>query len=313
MSGRLDPAEMFPAGRADVRVHWVTLGSGLRLRVAESGRPDAPVMLLVHGWGASIYMWRNWFVPLVAAGYRVLAVDLPGHGLSDKPDAAHFYRLDEMAGALRELIEQEGLTGVDVVAQSMGGTISLEVTRTSGSRVRTLVLVNPACFGRVRNQKLLQLVGGKSWFDPILPKLVAKWLVARTHRMVFGDPSGITHRDEDELWAPTQFPSFALSMRLLLQEFTWDRPAVAEMTARLQGIPARVMVVLGTLDRLVLDARPYVEALVRGGAPLAVAISEGGGHAVNEERPDEVVAHVLDFTGQPHSQARTDAEEEEGK
>jgi pimeloyl-ACP methyl ester carboxylesterase len=56
-----------------------------------------------------------------------------------------------------------------------------------------------------------------------------------------------------------------------------------------------VLVILGTLDRLVRDARPYVQSLLAAGAPLAVREVAGGGHAVNEERPDEVVATALRF------------------
>ena len=55
------------------------------------------------------------------------------------------------------------------------------------------------------------------------------------------------------------------------------------------------LVILGTRDRLVFDARPYVAALHDAGAPLEVYESVGGGHAVNEERPAEVTFRVLRF------------------
>src|SRR5476651_553026 len=92
--GHLVPAAMFPAGVPAIRVRYVALPGGLTLRVAEAGDADAPPVLLLHGWGASMYMWRAWFAPLAAAGFRAIAVDLPGHGLSSKPEAPATYSLD---------------------------------------------------------------------------------------------------------------------------------------------------------------------------------------------------------------------------
>src|SRR4051812_33390064 len=86
LSGRLPPSAMFPAGHPAIRTRYVTLQSGVRVRLVESGRADVPAVLLLHGWGASVYMWRAWFAPLAAMDRRVIAIDLPGHGLSDKPE-----------------------------------------------------------------------------------------------------------------------------------------------------------------------------------------------------------------------------------
>jgi pimeloyl-ACP methyl ester carboxylesterase len=118
-------------------------------------------------------------------------------------------------------------------------------------------------------------------------------VVSRAHRLVYGDPSRITRRDEDEYWAPSQFPSYARAMRRLLHEFRWTRPPIDVMASQLVRLRAPALVVLGTRDRLVRDARPYVAALRAAGAPLVVREVAGGGHAVNEERPHEVVAITL--------------------
>ena len=289
---------MFPAGVAGIRTRRVTLASGIGLRVAESGAPSAPPVLLLHGWGASLYMWRDWFMPLAAAGRRVMAVDLPGHGLSDKPDDPGPYRLEGLVAAVRELMDAERLVQVDVVAQSMAGTIALALAPAGEHRVRRVALVNPACFGRIRLQMLARAVSPPV-VDVVLPRMVPRWVVARAHRLVYGDPSLITERDEDEYWAPSQFPSYARAMRRLLHEFRWTRPPVGAMAQQLGALPEATLVVLGTRDRLVRDARPYVASLLAAGAPLVVREVEGGGHAVNEERPREVASLALEFLGSP--------------
>jgi pimeloyl-ACP methyl ester carboxylesterase len=296
LRGRLHPAEMFPAGRAGVGARFVRLRSGLSLRVLEAGAIGADPLLLLHGWGASVYMWRDWFAPLAAAGRRVIAVDLPGHGLSDKPDDAATYSLAGMSAALDELMEIEGLTNADVVAQSMGGTISIDLARANPQRIRRLVLVNPACFGLVRIQRLARMVSPPV-VDRLLPILVPRWLVARTHRMVYSDPSRVTRRDEDEYWAPSQFPGFTRAMRRLVHEFTWTRPPAEEQAERLRALEQRMLVILGSKDTLVRDAVRYVEALRTAGfSPRVVTVADGG-HAVNEEQPDEVVALAMGFLG----------------
>jgi pimeloyl-ACP methyl ester carboxylesterase len=287
---------MFPAGVEGIRVRRVTLAGGLSLRVAEAGPPDGPPVLLLHGWGASLYMWRDWFAPLAAVGLRVIAPDLPGHGLSDKPSSPAVYRLEQQVSIIRELLDAERLDRVDIVAQSMAGTIALELALKGEARLRRLALVNPACFGRIRLQVVGRLVS-PSAVDPVLPRLVTRSVVSRAHRMVYGDPSRITERDEDEYWAPSQFPSYSRSMRRLLHEFQWGRPPVQAMASRLRGLVSPALVVLGTRDRLVRDARPYVARLLALNAPLQVHEVVGGGHAVNEECPVEVVAATLGFLG----------------
>lgn len=279
---------MFPAGMPHITARRVTLGSGLQLRVVESGAASAPPVLLLHGWGASAYMWRDWFAPLAAAGRRAIAMDLPGHGLSDKPEDDAIYRLAPLVQVVRELLDVERLERVDVVAQSMGGTIALELALSGESRIGRLSLINPASFGRIpmlRAAPLLHcgLVGRA------MPYLLTRRNVARAHRLVYGDPSRIAPRDVDQYWAPSQFPAYARALWRLAIHFEWARQPADVMARRMISLRQPVQVVLGGRDRLVCDSRAYVAALVAAGAPLEVRVVESGGHAVNEELPREVL------------------------
>lgn len=292
---------MFPAGRQDITVRQVVLPGGISLRVLEAGANDGTPVLLLHGWGASVYMWRDWFAPLAAAGRRVIAADLPGHGLSDKPGAPSVYGLPGMTAAVRQLMDLEDLRGADVIAQSMGGTIALSLATADMGSVNRLVLVNPASFGRVRLQRLARVVS-PGLVDHFLPRLVPRWLIARTHRMVYGDPSRLTRRDEDEYWAPTQFPEFARAMRLLVHEFEWTRVEAGDLIQRARALEERMLIVLGSKDSLVLDAAAYIADLRKAGFSPRVETVDGAGHAVNEERPELVLPLVSDFLGlRPHA------------
>jgi pimeloyl-ACP methyl ester carboxylesterase len=295
--GRLAPDAIYPAGAADVRVRQVRLSDGVAVRIAESGDERSVPVLLVHGWGASLYMWRSWFQPLVAEGFRVVAIDLPGHGMSDKPDDPGRYSLDQMVASLRELIELERLEAPHVVAQSMGGTIALEIALRGETPLGRLVLVNPACFGVVHLIPLARYASPAA-IESVLERVSPRWVVARAHRLVYGDPTLINDDDIDQYWAPSQFPGYARAMRRLVHEFSWKRSTVEAMTAKLRtltGAMSPPLVVLGTRDRLVRRARAYVAALRAAGAPLEVYESVGGGHNVNEERPSEIIPVVVRF------------------
>jgi pimeloyl-ACP methyl ester carboxylesterase len=288
---------MFPAGIEGIRVVQVTLADGVSIRVADSGSVGAPPVLLIHGWGASIYMWRSWFAPLAAAGYHVVALDLPGHGLSDKPSEGGRYRLESLVSTVREVIARMRLRRPHVVAQSMGGTIALELAVSGDPSIARLVLVNPASFGILQILPLAKRASPKV-VEPVLARLVPRWVVARGHRRVYGDPSLITEEDIDQYWAPSQFPGYASAMRRLVHEFSWKRLPVSAMVERLRTLvppTSPPLVVLGTRDRLVRDARPYAAALRKAGAPLEIYASVGGGHAVNEERPRELLPLVIAF------------------
>jgi pimeloyl-ACP methyl ester carboxylesterase len=280
-----------------VHARHVTLSDGTAVRLAESGSREKPPVLLVHGWGASLYMWRDWFAPLAERGFHVVALDLPGHGLSDKPSEKGRYRLASLTAAVRETIAAIGLVRPHVVAQSMGGTIALDLAVSGDPALGRLVLVNPACFGHVHLLPLAQRASPEV-VEPMLARLVPRWVVDRAHRRVYGDPSLITPEDVDQYWAPSQFPGYAPAMRRLLHEFTWTRPSLSTMVQRLRTLTPPTsppLVVLGTRDRLVRDARPYAAALRKAGAPLEIYSSVGGGHALNEERPREVLALVTAF------------------
>jgi pimeloyl-ACP methyl ester carboxylesterase len=179
----------------------------------------------------------------------------------------------------------------------MGGTIALDLAVSGDPALGRLVLVNPACFGRVRLLPIARRASPKV-VEPMLARVVPRWVVERAHRRVYGDPSLITDDDIDQYWAPSQFPGYAPAMRRLLHEFTWTRPPVSSMVQRLRTLTPPTsppLVVLGTRDRLVREARPYAAALRKAGAPLEIYSVVGGGHALNEERPRAVLELVTAF------------------
>ncbi len=112
---------------------------GFRIRMAERGK-GSPVILL-HGLGGSVESWSNNF-DFLSRSARVIALDLPGFGQSDKPRISYamsFYR-----DFLVKFIERLGLAKTSMVGSSLGGHIACEVAIARPDIVDKLVLVSPA-------------------------------------------------------------------------------------------------------------------------------------------------------------------------
>ena len=112
-----------------VRLHYVDEGSG-------------PPILMVHGQPTWSYLYRKMIPPLVTAGYRCVAPDLMGFGLSDKPDDESAYTLRRHVELVTGLIEKLQLKGITTVGQDWGGPISLRYAIDHQDNVRALVILN---------------------------------------------------------------------------------------------------------------------------------------------------------------------------
>lgn len=111
----------------EARSDWVDTGRGPRLHVlhwGESGRRGAP-FVLVHGLASNARLWDGVGAALAAAGHRAVAVDLRGHGRSDKPDDG--YDMATVADDVAALIAALDLRRPVIVGQSWGANVVVEV------------------------------------------------------------------------------------------------------------------------------------------------------------------------------------------
>ena len=116
----------------------------LSLNVVELGRPESPLLLVIHGGpGLDHTYLRPWLDPLADA-FRVAYVDLRGHGRSDLPASADGYTIRAAAGDLATAIDRWGHgRPAHVLAHDFGCTIAMELAALHGDRVARMVLVGP--------------------------------------------------------------------------------------------------------------------------------------------------------------------------
>jgi pimeloyl-ACP methyl ester carboxylesterase len=285
----LSDSELFPAGAAGLTARFVTLASGLRVRVVEGSATvvDAPPVLLIPGWGCSAYVYRHNIGALATAGFRPIAVELKGQGLSDKPTARAEYTLDSLTAHVLEVLGALGLERAMLVGVSLGGAIATRVALRAPDRVTALVLLNAVGLARVRLVALARLLPGA--LAPVLPRVVRRWMFALALRSVYGELGTPTHTDVDQYFAPARDPAFVRSLWWLLQEIDWQ---VLDARAMRELRPP-VLAIWGTHDRLIPPRG--VDALLQNAPDAQLVLIAGAGHAAAEEAPAAVNRAMIDF------------------
>jgi len=125
----LEPLDSVPSSYATLdgaRVHYKSMGAG-------------PAIVLVHGWTCELSFWRAQ-APELATRARVILIDLPGHGRSDKPAVA--YSMALFARAIFAVLDQESVERATLVGHSMGALVARHALELQPRRVAGLVLVD---------------------------------------------------------------------------------------------------------------------------------------------------------------------------
>jgi pimeloyl-ACP methyl ester carboxylesterase len=266
---------------------------GLTVHYKEMGAGE-PVFILLHGFGASVFSWREVIEPFSTLG-RVIAYDRPAFGLTSRPmpgewQGANPYSPESQAALVIGLMDALGVEKAWLVGNSAGGTVSVYTALTYPERVSGLVLVDAAIY-----------TGGGSpaWARPFLSTpqmrhlgpLLARQIAASGDdfiRTAYHDPSLVTQAILDGYRKP-------------LQAENWDR-ALWELTAASHplGLPERlaelslpVLVLTGDDDRIV----PTEESIRLGGEipGAALVVIENAGHVPHEEKPVEFMSAVRAF------------------
>lgn len=122
MTPQSSPADQSVILRPGPWRHRFVPANGARFHVAEAGEDDAPLIMLLHGFPQMWWCWRDHIPALVAAGYRVAAMDLRGFGASDKPP--HGYDTGGLARDVSGVIRSLGARDATVIGQGLGGSVA---------------------------------------------------------------------------------------------------------------------------------------------------------------------------------------------
>jgi pimeloyl-ACP methyl ester carboxylesterase len=115
---------------------------GLKVFYREAGDPEAPTVLLLHGFPTSSHMYRD-LIPALADRYHVVAPDLPGFGFSDAPDRAGFeYSFNHLAEVIERFTEVLGLDRYALFVFDYGAPIGFRLALNHPERISALISQN---------------------------------------------------------------------------------------------------------------------------------------------------------------------------
>lgn len=282
-AGQGPPGKLYPAGDPVARVEWMDL-DGEQVRLVRAGDAAEPAVVLVHGWGASAYNFRNVIPRLVAAGYHVVAPDLRGHGGSDTPPAPGAYSSGAMADWLAAVLDGLGVVPVVASGQSIGGAIVLDLAARRPDLVPGAVLLSSIGFTRLRRVEVLRRLAVWRW----APRHASRRIIALALRRIHGPRAQWTAEDLEQYWLPLQDPERVRAMLSMVRAFDF----APRDPASFPWPGSRLVMLFGERDRPVPATRAVVHARRFAGA--RVEVLRDVGHVPAEEVPDEVTAAIVD-------------------
>ncbi len=270
--------------RSGLEARYQTV-AGRRLRFVRTG--SGPAVVLVHGFGSSIYTWKD-LIPALAARHDVIALDLPGFGESDQPADLVFADLPR---AVLGLLDTLGIERAALVGNSMGGAATALVAAGQPGRVSALVLIDAAGFNMAPSDRPATVRLATSAAAPLVGLLPGKRLLVESSlRQVFHDAAHVTPERVSEYLAGAQRPGTLRAMRSLGSSLTDAPGVVVEALARIE---APTLVVWGDDDRWIpLAHADRFVAAIPGARKIVIPAC---GHVPQEERPDLTARLVLEF------------------
>lgn len=262
-------------------------GGQLRLRLLEGGNPSGPTILFLHGFSQSAWIWDRQFAGELAQRHRLAALDLRGHGGSEKPMDAAAYAdpqlwADDVAAAVAAL----GDRPVILVAWSYGGLVACDYLRKYGaSRLAGLALVS--ALTRLGDEQALSLLGPNVL--PMVPSLFATDLATVVPALCsFIRECHATPLDDRDLH---QMLGFNCIVPSEVRAALFSRQLINDDVLAAVRIPT--LVVHGAADTVVV---PAAAARLKAQIPTArVTLIDRAGHCVFREAPGQFDQELLDF------------------
>lgn len=282
------PYDKLEAKYASGASHYADLPGGVRLHYKDQGKADGPVLVLVHGFGDSHFSWDGW-VARLGDRYRIITVDLPGHGLTRAPDG-YQATADGYADLIDALAAKLSLPPFAIAGNSMGGGVAWQVATRHPQRLSSLILVDAAGWPASTLKKpplafkLLQYPWGRAF----LRSIDNKPLIRSGLRGQVGDPAVITDAFIDR-WAELQR---APGHRAILMSIQPGKHSQATKDV-LSTIKVPTLILWGQIDPLleVAGAHQFAEAIP--GAKLVVY--DKVGHLPQVEIPQRSADDVAAF------------------
>jgi pimeloyl-ACP methyl ester carboxylesterase len=281
------PYETLAETYANEASAYVDLPGGIRAHYRDQGARDGRTLLLVHGYSASLHTWEPWVKELSGA-YRLVTVDLPGHGLTSagpfEPTIANYAAfVNDFADALK-------LTQFTLVGNSMGGNTAWVYALAHPERVDALVLVDASGWPdpRMESEPVIFQILRHPVGAAVLRDLDNTGLIRQGLRASFANPM----RVDDAMVARYSELSRAPGHRDILRDIMLSQRGYATAD-KLSKIAAPTLILHGEADNLIPVSSSKLFAAAIPGAQLITYPNVG--HIPQEEIPQKSAADLRSF------------------
>jgi pimeloyl-ACP methyl ester carboxylesterase len=293
------PYETLAAKYESAASRYVDLPGGVRMHYCDEGArpsasgPSAPTILLIHGFSASLQTWEPWVERLGAQGYRIVSIDLPGHGLTRAP-AGYRASVEAFRDAVYAFTQAQHLTRFAIAGNSMGGNVAWEYALAHPEQLDALILVDSAGWphrneGALNTSPMMRLLRTPV-IGPMLKDLDNSRVFRDALRSAYADPAHATDAIVARYVETSRAPGHRDILLQLQMDYAGRRAA---SSAVLAAIATPTLILWGRQDHLipVSDAERFRDAI--HGSQMIVY--DDAGHLPQEEVPDQSALAVKEF------------------
>ena len=263
---------------------------GARVHYQEFGDASKPPIILIHGYTASVYVWKSAAPMLAAEGFRVIAVDLLGFGYSEKPKWFD-YSIQSQARMVSRFMNRMGIGRATVIGSSYGGAVAATLTLDYPERVEKLVLVDAVINDDLKGHPVLRFASLPGVGEAITPFLADSKFFLR-FRMQGTLARANHHMITDERIESIRRPLFAADGHhsLLATSRNWSASHI-ERDAHLINQPT--LIIWGEEDTVIPIESGYklYEAILNS----RFVVLKDCGHIPQEEKSELFTELVTEF------------------
>ena len=271
------------------KISWSGIVKVMNQDMAYLAQGSGSPIILVHGFGHSTLCWERNIKALSDAGYRVFAVDLFGHGLSDKPYGRK-YSLELYAVQIREFMNAQRIKKASIAGHSMGGAVAMKFAYMFPERTERLVLIGSAGVYKPDRNIIFRLLS-----YPLVGEFLIILNFKPVTRMIL-EELGFNRRIElsgDYLrryTLPAGTRGYNYTFLRILRNFNTPEWSVEPL---LDGIRHRALILHGGEDRIIpVSAAGELHKRLRNSRMLIV---RDGPHSLMETHASEVNRAVIAF------------------
>jgi len=284
---------------ADIPINTVEVG-GNRLRYIKTG--SGPALVLLHTLRTQLDLFEK-VVPELAHHFTVYALDYPGHGYSDIPNAR--YDAAFFTQAVEGFLERLNLREVTLAGVSIGAPIALTIAARRNPRVARVIAINPYDYAKGRGMARSSVLGWIVTYFSLIPVIgetvmrLRNFLIMRTVlRGGVAAPSSISPALMKEMYLVGNRPGhYRAFLSLLRNAKSWERA-----TGDYAKVNIPVLLVWGDQDWARAPERDHDRTLIPN---VEMTTVEGGGHFLPLDQPRALSELIIGFAAREQSTAQT--------